>query len=134
MWVNNPLISRLDLRNTANVNLSNYQLKNIQVISNKAARLISITCVTYDERITTHHIELPIKARIMYNICTLTLIALITQKPTYLYHKINWTRTKLFVPIPKTITDSVFCQFSAQSIYKSLPDELTQVNDNQKFN
>ena len=55
MWVNNPVISRLDFRNPANVNLSNYQLKNIQVNLNKAARLISITGATYDERITTHH-------------------------------------------------------------------------------
>ena len=92
MLVTNQVISRLDFCNAAYVNLPNYQLKKMQMILNKAARLV--TGARYDERITPYLIGLhwlPIKARINYKICTLTHIALSTQKPAYLFQKINRT-------------------------------------------
>ena len=134
MLVTNQVISRLDFCNSAYVNLPNYQLKKMQMILNKAARLV--TGARYDERITPYLIGLhwlPIKARINYKICTLTHIALSTQKPAYLFQKINRTRTRLFVPRINTNYGKRSFHYSAPSLYNSLPNELKQVTDIQRF-
>ena len=83
--IHNHVISRLDYCNSVYYGLPNYLLKKLQMIMNRAARLIKT--IPRRERITTTLIELhwlPIKARIVYKICVLTFQAKKLGKPTYL--------------------------------------------------
>ena len=85
MLVNNYVITRLDYCNSLYHGLPGCQLKRIQVIFNKAARLIVNKPLW--ERITPVLIKLhwlPIKARIVFKICVLTYLAINTGKPKYL--------------------------------------------------
>ena len=85
MLVNNYVISRVDYCNSLYYNLPNYQLKKLQGIFNRAARLI--TNEPPWERITPTLIELhwlPVRARIVFKICVLVYQALNTQEPKYL--------------------------------------------------
>ena len=81
----NSVISRLDYCNSVYYRLPKFQLKKLQNILNRAARLIK--GVSLRERITPVLIELhwlPIKARIIFKICVLTHQALNTGCPPYL--------------------------------------------------
>ena len=81
----NCVLNRLDYCNSIYYNLPNFQLKKLQKIQNRAARLVK--GVSRRERITPVLIELhwlPIKARIKFKICVLTHQAIITGKPGYL--------------------------------------------------
>ena len=101
--VHNYIVTRLDYCNSLYYELPAYQLKKLQLVFNKAARLI--VGVFPRERITPVHIDLhwlPIKARIMFKICVLTYIALNTGKPAYLRNKLTKFRTKLEVSIRQT--------------------------------
>ena len=82
--VHNYIISRLDFCNSIYYGLPNYHMKKIQLIMNRAARLIK--GVGPRERITPILIELhwlPVKARIVYKICLLVFNALKFGKPEY---------------------------------------------------
>ena len=85
MLIHSQVISRLDYCNSLYYNLPKCQLKKLQLVMNKAARIIK-RLPSY-VRITPTLIDLhwlPVKARIMYKICVLTYQALKTGKPEYL--------------------------------------------------
>lgn len=86
----NCVINRLDYCNSIYYMLPNFQLKKLQKILNRAARLVK--GVSRRDRITPVLIELhwlPIKARIKFKLCTLTHQAIITGKPAYLRNMIT---------------------------------------------
>ena len=85
MLVQNHVITKLDYCNSLYYGMPNYLLKELQLIMNRAARLIK--GVPPRERITPVLIELhwlPIKARIEYKIDVMTHQALQSGKPEYL--------------------------------------------------
>ena len=85
MLIHNYVIIRLDYCNVLYYALPNYNLKKIQNVFNRAARLIK--GLSPRERITPTLIELhwlPVKARIVFKMCVLTYQALNSGKPGYL--------------------------------------------------
>ena len=85
MLIHNYVISRLDYCNVLYYALPNYNLKKIQNVFNRAARLIK--GLSLRERITPALIELhwlPVKTRIVFKMCVLTYQALNSGKPGYL--------------------------------------------------
>ena len=87
MLIHNHIISRLDYCNSIYYGLPNYLLKKLQIIMNRAARLVGLQGVSPRERITPVLRELhwlPIKARVIYKICLLTYQAVKFEKPLYL--------------------------------------------------
>ena len=85
MLIHSYVISRLDYCNVLYYGLPNYNLRKIQNVFNRAARLIK--GLTPRERITPSLIELhwlPVKARIIFKICVLTYQALNFERPRYL--------------------------------------------------
>ena len=93
MLIHNYVISRLDYCNSLYYGLPNYLLRKIQLVMNRAARLIK--GLSPRDRITPTLIELhwlPIKARIMYKLCVITRQALITGKPEYINKSLNKSR------------------------------------------
>ena len=98
--VHNYIITRPDYCNSLYHELLAYRLKKLQLVFNRAARLIVGTAPR--ERITPVLIDLhwlPIKARIMFKICVLTCTALSTGKPAYLRNKLSKFTTELGVSI-----------------------------------
>ena len=98
--VHNYIITRLDYCNRLYHELPAYQLKKLQLVFNRAARLIVGTAPR--ERITPVLIDLhwlPIKARIVFKICVLTYTALSTGKPAYLRNEQSKFTTELGVSI-----------------------------------
>ena len=86
----NLVISRVDYCNSLYYGLPNYQLRKLQIILNKAARLVTGSPIR--DKITPVHMDLhwlPIKARINYKICVLTYLALKTNEPAYLKRKLH---------------------------------------------
>ena len=101
--VHNYIINRLDYCNSLYYELSVYQLKKLQIVFNRATRLI--VGISPSERITPVLIDLhwlPIKAQIVFKICVLTYIALNTGKPAYLRNKLNKFTTELGVSIRRS--------------------------------
>ena len=85
MLIHNYVISRLDYCNVLYYGLPNYNLKKIQNVFNRAARLIK--GLSPRDRITPTLIELhwlPVKARIIFKICVLTYQAFGSGKPMYM--------------------------------------------------
>ena len=85
MLISNHVISKLDYCNSLYYGLPNYQLKKLQIIMNRAARLIK--GLSPRERITPSLIDLhwlPIKARIIYKLCVMTYQALTSERPRYI--------------------------------------------------
>ena len=83
--INALITSRIDYYNSLFAGLPNKQLKKVQLILHRAARLIFSVCPR--ERITPYLIELhwlPVKARIEYKICLLVYKILKYQQPVYL--------------------------------------------------
>ena len=81
----NNIISGVDYYNSIYYNLPKRQLRKLQMILNRRARVIKGNPAR--DRITPILIELhwlPIKARIVFNLCVLTHQALITGRPPYL--------------------------------------------------
>ena len=112
-----------------------YQLKKLQLVFNRAARLIVGTAP--GERITQVLIDLhwlPIKDRIVFKICVLTYVAVGTGKPAYLRNKLSKFTIELGVSIryshdphrlneprmKKEIGTRSF-KFSAPRLFNSLP-------------
>ena len=98
--VYNYIITRLDYCNSLYHELPAYQLKKLQLLFNRAARLTVGTAPR--ERITPVLIDLHwllIKARIMFKICVLIYIALSTGKPAYLRNKLSKLTTEFGVSI-----------------------------------
>ena len=85
MLIHNHVLTKLDYCNSLYYKLPNYQLKKLQCIMNRAARLIK--GLSPRERITPILIDLhwlPIKARIIYKICVMTYQAIKFEKPKYM--------------------------------------------------
>lgn len=85
MLIHNHVINKLDYCNSLYYGLPNYLLKKLQLIMNRAARLIKGHSLR--ERITPVLIELhwlPIKARIIYKQCVMVYQALKFGKPEYM--------------------------------------------------
>lgn len=83
--IQNHVISKLDYCNSLYYGLPNYMLKKLQLIMNRAARLIKGQ--SFRQRITPVLIELhwlPVKARIVYKQCTMVHQALKYGKPEYM--------------------------------------------------
>ena len=90
MLINSLIISKIDYCNSLYHNLPANQLKKLQNILHRGARLI--TGSSRRDRITPILIDLhwlPIKARIEYKICVLTFLALKTDEPGYLKEKLR---------------------------------------------
>ena len=85
MLIHNYVISKLDYCNSLYYGLPNYLLRKLQLIMNRAARLIK--GLPPRERITPALIDLhwlPIKARIIYKICVMVHQAMTFGKPRYI--------------------------------------------------
>ena len=85
MLVHNYVISKLDYCNSLYYGLPNYLLRELQLVMNRAARLIK--GISPRERITPVLIDLhwlPIKARIEYKIAVMSHQALHSGKPEYM--------------------------------------------------
>ena len=90
MLINSLVISKIDYCNSLYHNLPANQLKKLQDILYRSARLI--TGSPRRDRITPILIDLhwlPLKARIEYKICVLTFLALKTNEPGYLKEKLR---------------------------------------------
>lgn len=85
MLIHNHVLSKLDYCNSLYYGLPNYLLKKLQLIMNRAARLV--TGQSWRERITptlTKLHWLPVKARVVYKQCVMTYQALKFGKPLYM--------------------------------------------------
>ena len=85
MLVHNHVLSKLDYCNSLYYGLPNYLLNKLQLIMNRAARLI--TGQSWRERVTPALIKLhwlPVKARIIYKQCVMVYHALKFGKPLYM--------------------------------------------------
>ena len=142
MFVVNQVLSRLDYWNALFANLPNYLLRKIQMLLNRAARLVYGATLT--DRVTPLLIKLhwlPIKARIMYKICSLTHNMLLTYEPRYLSDKLTQnadlqgrrTRNVLAVPTVKTNQGKRTFSYCAPVYYNKLPISLSQIEDIKKF-
>ena len=113
---------------------------------NRAARLI--VGLPRRERITPVLIELhwlPIKARIIYKIGVLTYVALTSGKPTYLCDKLHRFETpgvlvrhsyetlRLSEPRASRHVGTRAFAHCAPRLFNSLPEELRQLNNLNKF-
>ena len=139
MLINSLVISKIDYCNSLYHNLPANQLKRLQDILCKSARLI--TGATRRERITPILIDLhwlPIKARIEYKICVLTYVALKTNEPDYLRKKLHKyvlpeTQTRhasnqhrLDQPTAKSKLGERAFSHSAPRLYNKLPDHIKE--------
>ena len=139
MLINSLVISKIDYCNSLYHNLPANQLKRLQDILCKSARLI--TGATRRERITPILIDLhwlPIKARIEYKICVLTYVALKTNEPDYLRKKLRKyvlpeTQTRhasnqhrLDQPTAKSKLGERAFSHSAPRLYNKLPDHIKE--------
>ena len=134
----NLIISRVDYCNSLYNELPNYQLKKLQNILNKAARLV--TGSPLRDRITPVLIDLhwlPIKARINFKMCVLTHLALKTNDPVYLKRKLHRyalpdsTQTRhaldphwLDQPSANQGFGSRTFSYSAPRLYNKLPNDI----------
>ena len=138
--VHNYIITRLDYCNSLYHKLPAYQLKKLQLVFNRAARLIAGNCSerkNYPSRLLIDLHWLPIKARIVFKICVLTYTTLNTGKPAYLRNKLSKFTTELGVSITyshdphrlneprmnKEIGTRSF-KYSAPRLFNSLPRSM----------
>ena len=138
MLVQNQVINRLDYCNSLYYKLPKYQLRKMQLIMNKAARLIK--SVSPYDRITPVLIELhwlPIQARIVYKVCVLTFQAMMTGKPEYIRKLLTPFNINTSIVVrhaseehrlfePRSETDIGFRAFkmSAPRLYNKLPKDV----------
>ena len=92
--ISNHVISKLDYTNSVYYGLPNYLLKKLQLIMNRAARLIKGRSLR--DRVTPILIELhwlPVKARIVYKQCVMVRQAIRHGKPKYVRDMLTDFRT-----------------------------------------
>ncbi|XP_068246244.1 uncharacterized protein [Palaemon carinicauda] len=135
-----PGLIRLDYCNVLYYGLPNYNLRKIQNVFNRAARLIK--GLSPRERITPTLIELhwlPIKARIIFKICVLTYQALKFEKPSYMRNMLKSFRPDTVVSLrhsddpyrleelrSRTNVGTRAFERSAPRIFNKLPLEVKQ--------
>ena len=140
MLIHNYVISRLDYCNVLYYGLPNCDLKKIQNVFNRAARLIK--GLSPRSRITPTLIELhwlPVKARIMFKICVLTYQALASEKPLYMRNMLKSFQPATVVNLrhsddpfrldePRSMTSMGTRAFerSAPRLFNKLPLEVKQ--------
>ncbi|XP_068250862.1 uncharacterized protein [Palaemon carinicauda] len=140
LLIHNYVISRLDYCNVLYYGLPNYNLRKIQNVFNRAARLIK--GLSPRERITPTLIELhwlPIKARIIFKICVLTYQALKFEKPSYMRNMLKSFRPDTVVSLrhsddpyrleelrSRTNVGTRAFERSAPRIFNKLPLEVKQ--------
>ena len=136
-------MSRLDYCNSIYYGLPNYQLKKLQNVQNRAARLIKGTRLS--DRITPVLIDLhwlPVKARIEYKICLLVFKALLNHQPAYIkecLHPFELETTiivrhasdlhRLQEPREYSTLDERALRNCAPRLYNKLPTELKSVTN-----
>ena len=147
MLIHNYVISRLDYCNVLYYGLPNYNLKKIQNVFNRAARLIK--GLSLRERITPTLIELhwlPVKARIIFKMCVLVYQALRTGKPGYIRNMLSDFRPdttvslrhsndpyRLEEPRSRTNTGSRAFARSAPRVFNRLPLDVKHSPDCDTF-
>ena len=140
MLIHNFVISRLDYCNALYYGLPNYNLKKIQNVLNRAARLIK--GLSPSDRITPALIELhwlPVKARIIFKLCTLTYQALMSGRPVYMRNMLKSFRPgtvmelrhcddpyRLEVQRSRTNLGTRAFERSAPGLFNNLPLEVKQ--------
>ena len=143
----NMVISRIDYCNSIYHGLPKFQLKKLQKVLNRAARLIKGS--SSRERITPVLIDLhwlPIKARIMFKICVLCHQAITTGSPSYLREELQVIQPSegintrnatngvtLFIPRHNSCTGSRAFRAAAPRLYNSLPMEVRNLNNMKSF-
>ena len=141
--INSHVMSRLDYCNSIYYGLPNYQLKKLQNVQNRAARLIKGTRLS--DRITPVLIDLhwlPVKARIEYKICLLVFKALLNHQPAYIkecLHPFELETTiivrhasdlhRLQEPREYSKLDERAFRNCAPRLYNKLPTELKSVTN-----
>ena len=141
--IHNHVISRLDYCNSLYYGLPNYQLRKLQYIMNRSARLIKGR--TRRDRITPVLIELhwlPIKARIIFKICVMVYQVIKNGKPDYLrkllrdYHpgttvSLRRNDDPFMLDEPRCNLQMGFRAFktSAPRLYNRLPREIKESNN-----
>ena len=141
--IHNHVMSRLDYCNSLYYGLPNYQLRKLQYIMNRAARLIKGG--TRRDRITPVLIELhwlPIKARIIFKICVMVYQAIKNGKPDYIRKSLIDYQTRTTVSLRRSddpyLLDEPRCNLqmgfrafktSAPRLYNRLPREIKESNN-----
>ena len=139
IFVCNLIITRVDYCNSLFYNLPNFQLKKLQNVLNRAARLVTGYTPWDRIRITPILMDLhwlPIKARIMFKICVLSYLALKTNEPAYLRMKLHTytlpaTQTRnssdlhrLDIPQANRCYGARAFSYSAPRLYNWLPNNV----------
>ena len=143
----NCVISRIDYCNSIYYKLPNYQLRKLQNMLNRAARLVRGT--PRRDHISPVLIDLhwlPIKARIVYKICTLAFNALRTNRPAYLRQLLvvhspgGSAATRLHTDghklvEPRCLTNNGLRSFKAAAprLFNKLPYEIRSTDTLHKF-
>ena len=141
MLVTNLVITRVDYCNSLYNNLPKKQLRRLQNVLNRAARLVTGHAQWSRIRVTPLLIDLhwlPIKARIVFKICVLAHLALRTGVPGYLNKKLQlYTRPAAQtrnannphrLEMPRTnrnISERAF-SYSAPRLYNQLPSDIKE--------
>ena len=140
MLIHSYVISRLDYCNVLYYGLPNYNLKKIQNVFNRAARLIA--GIPPRERITPVLIKLhwlPVKARIIFKMCVLTYQALRSGKPGYVRNMLKSFRPntdvslrhnddpyRLEEPRSRSNVGTRAFERSAPRVFNKLPREIKE--------
>ena len=136
--MNNYVITRLDYCNSLTNKLPDYLLKKLQVLLNRAARMIANVRPWISAAPTLIELHwLPIKARIEYKICLLTHQAVVNGKPSYLKECLipYWTKSDMITRISadnhRLIEPSLNLELgrrafacSAPRLYNKLPSKV----------
>ena len=145
--IHNHVISRIDYCNSLYYGLPDYLLRKLQLLMNRAARLIED--VPFRDRITPILIRLhwlPVKARIVYKICVLVFQAITTGKPVYIRTLLanfepdmliltRHGRNPLWLEEPRCRLQLGFRSFrvSAPRLFNRLPDEVKRSSNMSVF-
>jgi hypothetical protein len=136
--IHNIVLSKIDYCNSLYYGLPNFELRKLQMIINKAARLC--LDIPWRDHITPALIELhflPVKARIVYKICLLTFKTLLYNEPLYLRSLLSLYKTgtsmalrhgndknRLYEPRAQKKSGERCFQYCAPRLYNELPIEI----------
>ena len=147
--VNSLILSRVDYCNALWVGLSNYLLKKVQSVLNRAARLIfglPPRTPTTPFLIELHW--LPIKARIEFKLCLMTFKILTFGEPKYLAELINHLTVHSGMTLcssddpsrleePRAVRECPFAarsfSYTAPRLYNQLPVSIKQLTSVESF-
>ena len=147
MLVNNYVVTRLDYCNSLYYKLPDYLLKKLQVLQNRAARMIANIRPWDSATPTLMELHwLPIKARIEYKICLLAQQAVVYGEPRYLrdylvpYKTDSQMETRLTVDIFRLNEPCLSLELgrrafecSAPRLYNKLPTSVKECRNIEAF-